>query len=72
MSLIGSVLGWLGVAERAFGLVKRVWPKAEPKEPPHPTWKDVEHMRRQEQSAARAYPPPTPPPPRPPPPPRKR
>lgn len=72
MSALGTVLGWLGVAERVARLVGRLASKKPAPEPPHPTWKDVAHMRSQEQSAARPYPPPTPPPPRPAPPPRKR
>lgn len=68
MSALGTVLGWLGVGERVVRLVRSVWPKKKPEEqaPPHPTWKDVAHIRSQIDSGARAFPA------RPKPPPRKR
>jgi hypothetical protein len=63
---LGTVLGWLGVAERVERLVERVWPKAAPEpESPPLTHKDVEHIQEQIRSGARRYPPPTPAPPRP-------
>jgi hypothetical protein len=72
MSALGTVLGWVGAAERVVRLVRLVLPRRAAQVEGTPlSHKDVSHQQAQIRSAARPYPPPTPPPPRPMPPPRR-
>jgi hypothetical protein len=52
---VGSVLKELAL-EAGKGAVQAIarLVRRRPKEPPHPTWKDVEHMRAQERASIEA------------------